>query len=709
MAKIFGAQSQRFDGIVQAIGQSQCACWKVISPDSDILRAIKQASPNTPTIVRIYTGAPTVDDVNQHPNAEQYGVDYATKVYAQVKDPAHMDFLESENEPNDHYDNLTEFIKRQSAFLVGFSRRARELGFKPLGPNFSTGYPECYIKGTNYELWPNAWQGLADGLRALRDAKGALALHEYDAPDLFRLWSDTAQRGYLVGRHKAVYASLPADLQALPLYITEFGIDFLVSNIAGGFWHGRDENTAPEWMVAQMREAWRRVYSTTPQLKGICCFLWGTTDAQFAEYDIVRSEPSVQVFRTFFAEDLPPGVAPSFAFASYPLPSYYPITQGFGENPATYLPFGFPGHEGIDLGCPNNIPVLAVADGKVSVVDSNGNYGKHVALNHAEDYQTTYAHLAHIDVATGQSVKAGQALGASDSTGNVTGPHLHLTLKRLNHDFTDAHGTIWPQHVFDPTAFLLAVTPSHGGPVSTVQEKINAAWNSTGVAFNPATAFLQKARSLNLGRAIANEYSYTASDGHIMAGQGFEKAFLECVKGDFAPEHIHAFDWLTGAPYVPVVQTPVPTGNVPTGFAVPADLIAIGASATEGTPVPGQPFYRLSGASFRSGVSAFCKVSVIGKNGVPAISVQVVNLFPDNNGEILITDGSGVVTFNYGASSAFTPPAPGPFTVFIASGAVKSDGPPKRVSFASKLSDTIVSLGDPNGTHTECYVQFVQQ
>ena len=144
-------------------------------------------------------------------------------------------------------------------------------------------------------------------------------------------------------------------------------------------------------------------------------------------------------------------------------------------------------------------------------------------------------------------------------------------------------------------------------------------------------------------------------------------------------------------------------------FAVPPALGTIGASATEGTPVAGQPFYRVSGASVRGGVSAFCKVTVIGTNGVPAVGAQVVNLFPDGNGEILLTDGSGVVSFNYGPASAFTPPGIGPFTVFLAGGAVKTEGPPKRVSFAAKLSDMIVSLGDPNGQHTECYLQFVQQ
>ena len=66
MPNLFGAQSQRFEGVVQAVAQSQCACWKVISPDSDILKAIKQASPRTKTIVRTYTGQPTVDDAGQH-------------------------------------------------------------------------------------------------------------------------------------------------------------------------------------------------------------------------------------------------------------------------------------------------------------------------------------------------------------------------------------------------------------------------------------------------------------------------------------------------------------------------------------------------------------------------------------------------------------------------------------------------------------------
>lgn len=301
MSHSYGEQHQTFAGLNQLYAQAHPAVAKFIDPDDNIARLVKQLSPNTTTIVRVYTGQPTVDDAGQHPDPERYGYDYATRVYAAVKDPAHMDLLESENEPNDHYNNLTEFIKRLNAFLVGFSRRARELGFRPLGPNFSTGYPEVFVPGSDYVLWPDAWRGLTDGLLALQSAGGALGLHEYDAPDLLRLWSAAKQRGYLVGRHKAVYAALGADLQSLPLYLTEFGIDYLVYGVDGGFWHNRDEN-APTWMVDQMRQAWSEVYSTTPQLKGICQFLWNRNDPRWEEYDCARTTTSVQTFTDYLKE-----------------------------------------------------------------------------------------------------------------------------------------------------------------------------------------------------------------------------------------------------------------------------------------------------------------------------------------------------------------------------------------------------------------------
>lgn len=121
--------------------------------------------------------------------------------------------------------------------------------------------------------------------------------------------------------------------------------------------------------------------------------------------------------------------------------------------------------------------------------------------------------------------------------------------------------------------------------------------------------------------------------------------------------------------------------------------------------------YALSGVTIRRGVNAFNVNTFIGAGGIPAIGVVVVNLFPNGNGdEPQATDGSGVARFQYAASSAFTDPGSGPFTVFATDQATKdSDAIPKVVHYGAILSDKIHSLGDFQGTHTEIYLQFVER
>lgn len=255
--------------------------------------------------------------------------------------------------------------------------------------------------------------------------------------------------------------------------------------------------------------------------------------------------------------------------------------------------------------------------------------------------------------------------------------------------------------------------PNPGPPMTIQQERIKAATNSIGrnvdefgVVYEPSFAFPQFAAGLKLGPPLGQEYRYTRSDNARMAGQAFRDAIVECIDGQFG--NSAAYSWDDGELWTrpPSGGGGTPPANTLPPFSVPPALTSIGASATPGSVPPGDTLYRLTGASVRQGVSAFCRVVVIGVNRLPAVGVQVVNLFPDGNGEILVTDGSGAVQFNYGASSAFTPPAPGPFTIFCAEGAVKTEGPPKRVTWTRKISDTVTSLGDPNGEHTECNIQL---
>jgi murein DD-endopeptidase MepM/ murein hydrolase activator NlpD len=55
----------------------------------------------------------------------------------------------------------------------------------------------------------------------------------------------------------------------------------------------------------------------------------------------------------------------------------------------------------------------------------NGGYGNMVEVDHGNGFATRYAHLSAIDVEVGQTVRIGQIVGKTGSTGRSTGPHLH--------------------------------------------------------------------------------------------------------------------------------------------------------------------------------------------------------------------------------------------------------------------------------------------
>jgi hypothetical protein len=132
------------------------------------------------------------------------------------------------------------------------------------------------------------------------------------------------------------------------------------------------------------------------------------------------------------------------------------ITQEFGVNPDVYRRWGLPGHEGIDFRAPINSEVYACADGTVYQVhdgSNNHNYGIHVRIEHRDGYKTVYCHLNQALVRTGQQVHAGDVIGLADNTGNSTGSHLHLTLKKEG--ATAANLTAYPNDIIDPTPYLV--------------------------------------------------------------------------------------------------------------------------------------------------------------------------------------------------------------------------------------------------------------
>lgn len=114
-----------------------------------------------------------------------------------------------------------------------------------------------------------------------------------------------------------------------------------------------------------------------------------------------------------------------------PLPGSPLITQGFGQNPETYAPFGFSGHEGIDFGCAEGTVIYAPHDGVVTVKDEgNQNYGLSLTIDDGKR-RSLLAHLSQVFVSNGQSIAQGDPIAKSGKSGMASGPHLHWTFKLL--------------------------------------------------------------------------------------------------------------------------------------------------------------------------------------------------------------------------------------------------------------------------------------
>lgn len=110
----------------------------------------------------------------------------------------------------------------------------------------------------------------------------------------------------------------------------------------------------------------------------------------------------------------------------YPVPGHHGVSQEFGHYRNGKA------HTGIDFPCPKNSKVVAAQKGiVVKVKRLNYSYGYYVMVYHGTDAKgrkivTLYAHNSSLLVSAGQSVRKGQQIAWSGSTGNSTGPHCHF-------------------------------------------------------------------------------------------------------------------------------------------------------------------------------------------------------------------------------------------------------------------------------------------
>jgi murein DD-endopeptidase MepM/ murein hydrolase activator NlpD len=125
---------------------------------------------------------------------------------------------------------------------------------------------------------------------------------------------------------------------------------------------------------------------------------------------------------------------------SWPLEVSGTITSWFGyrKDPITgEVKY----HDGTDIAVPEGTPILAAADGTVSVANGTdsygGGWGYYVKIKHNGTYDSLYAHCQSIAVKNGDAVTKGQIIGYVGTTGRSTGPHLHFEIY-MNGVRTDA-------------------------------------------------------------------------------------------------------------------------------------------------------------------------------------------------------------------------------------------------------------------------------
>lgn len=87
-------------------------------------------------------------------------------------------------------------------------------------------------------------------------------------------------------------------------------------------------------------------------------------------------------------------------------------------------------HAGVDIAADTGTPIGAFADGTVDFIGESSKYGQYIQLDHGNGMKSFYCHCSELLLGKGKTVTAGQTIALAGDTGDATGSHLHLELKK---------------------------------------------------------------------------------------------------------------------------------------------------------------------------------------------------------------------------------------------------------------------------------------
>ena len=134
---------------------------------------------------------------------------------------------------------------------------------------------------------------------------------------------------------------------------------------------------------------------------------------------------ATSIYATYTGEKIVSTETPSSAVLGIGLikPVSGVITSRFGPRASG-------NHTGLDIATSTGTTIVAAAGGTVTFSGNNGGgFGNFIKIDHGNGVETLYGHCSKLYVKAGQTVSQGEAIAAVGSTGNSTGPHLHLEIR----------------------------------------------------------------------------------------------------------------------------------------------------------------------------------------------------------------------------------------------------------------------------------------
>ncbi|HET9858401.1 MAG TPA: M23 family metallopeptidase [Nocardioidaceae bacterium] len=116
----------------------------------------------------------------------------------------------------------------------------------------------------------------------------------------------------------------------------------------------------------------------------------------------------------------------------------YDLSATFGQSSGLWANT----HTGLDFAAPAGTPIHSVANGVVTSTGYDGAYGNRTIVTLEDGTEIWYCHQTSFGVSPGDSVSGGEVIGTVGSTGNSTGPHLHLEVRPGAGDPVDPYAAL---------------------------------------------------------------------------------------------------------------------------------------------------------------------------------------------------------------------------------------------------------------------------